>query len=68
MTGPGPPPYGPMRPDVSQIVTVETPGWVRDAVFYEIFPDRFALEPAGHQAGHARTVGRPADVARVQGR
>lgn len=23
-------------------MTVETPGWVRDAVFYQIFPDRFA--------------------------
>jgi len=23
-------------------VTVDTPGWVRDAVFYQIFPDRFA--------------------------
>jgi glycosidase len=23
-------------------VTVDTPAWVRDAVFYQIFPDRFA--------------------------
>jgi cyclomaltodextrinase / maltogenic alpha-amylase / neopullulanase len=23
-------------------MTVDTPGWVRDAVFYQIFPDRFA--------------------------
>jgi len=23
-------------------VTIDTPGWVRDAVFYQIFPDRFA--------------------------
>ena len=21
---------------------IDTPGWVRDAVFYQIFPDRFA--------------------------
>jgi neopullulanase len=26
-------------------VTVDTPGWVRDAVFYQIFPDRFAGSP-----------------------
>jgi cyclomaltodextrinase / maltogenic alpha-amylase / neopullulanase len=24
-------------------MTVDTPGWVRDAVFYQIFPDRFAV-------------------------
>jgi len=23
-------------------VSIETPDWVRDAVFYQIFPDRFA--------------------------
>src|SRR3954470_2016847 len=23
-------------------VTVDTPAWVRDAIFYQIFPDRFA--------------------------
>jgi neopullulanase len=23
-------------------VSIETPGWVRDAVFYQVFPDRFA--------------------------
>jgi len=26
--------------------TVETPAWVKDAVFYQIFPDRFALSPS----------------------
>ncbi|HET9083664.1 MAG TPA: glycoside hydrolase family 13 protein [Candidatus Limnocylindrales bacterium] len=26
-------------------MTVDTPAWVRDAVFYEIFPDRFAGSP-----------------------
>src|SRR5688572_31533210 len=29
----------------TRLVTVETPGWVRDAVFYQIFPDRFASSP-----------------------
>jgi len=24
------------------VVSIETPGWVRDAVFYQVFPDRFA--------------------------
>jgi cyclomaltodextrinase len=24
-------------------VTIETPAWVRDAVFYQVFPDRFAM-------------------------
>ena len=24
-------------------MTIETPAWVRDAVFYQIFPDRFAI-------------------------
>ena len=23
-------------------MTIDTPGWVRDAIFYQIFPDRFA--------------------------
>ncbi len=26
-------------------MTVDTPAWVRDAVFYQIFPDRFASSP-----------------------
>ena len=26
-------------------MTVDTPDWVRDAVFYQIFPDRFAISP-----------------------
>ncbi len=27
-------------------MTIHTPDWVRDAVFYQIFPDRFASSPA----------------------
>lgn len=32
-------------------MTVETPDWVKDAVFYQIFPDRFARSP---RTQHAR--------------
>ena len=32
-------------------MTVETPGWVRDAVFYQIFPDRFASSPRVPEPG-----------------
>ena len=49
-------------------VTVDTPAWVRDAIFYQIFPDRFAAQRAGPQAGRPRAVGRAADRSRVQGR
>jgi len=28
------------------MVSVQTPDWVKDAVFYQIFPDRFARSPA----------------------
>jgi len=33
-------------------VTIEVPGWVRDAVFYEVFPDRFAASPRVSKLGH----------------
>ena len=26
-------------------MSIETPAWVRDAIFYQIFPDRFASSP-----------------------
>jgi neopullulanase len=32
-------------------VTIDTPAWVRDAVFYQIFPDRFAASPRVHKPG-----------------
>jgi len=32
-------------------VTVDTPPWVRDAVFYQIFPDRFAASDRVHKPG-----------------
>ena len=30
---------------------IETPDWVRDAVFYQIFPDRFARSERVHKPG-----------------
>jgi cyclomaltodextrinase / maltogenic alpha-amylase / neopullulanase len=32
-------------------VAVDTPGWVRDAVFYQVFPDRFASSARVHRPG-----------------
>jgi cyclomaltodextrinase / maltogenic alpha-amylase / neopullulanase len=32
-------------------LTVDTPGWVRDAVFYQILPDRFARSARVHRPG-----------------
>ncbi|MEO5964606.1 MAG: glycoside hydrolase family 13 protein [Candidatus Limnocylindrales bacterium] len=32
-------------------MTIETPDWVRDAVFYQIFPDRFAASTRVHKPG-----------------
>ena len=32
-------------------MTADTPAWVRDAVFYQIFPDRFAASERVHKPG-----------------
>ena len=32
-------------------MTVDTPDWVRDAIFYQIFPDRFAASERVHKPG-----------------
>ena len=32
-------------------VSVEPPGWVRDAIFYQVFPDRFASSERVHKPG-----------------
>lgn len=32
---------------------ISTPDWVKDAVFYQIFPDRFARDEADRSAGAA---------------
>ncbi|HQF71427.1 MAG TPA: alpha-amylase family glycosyl hydrolase, partial [Promineifilum sp.] len=34
-------------------VVVATPDWVKDAIFYQIFPDRFARDPDDTSAGAA---------------
>ena len=44
------------------------PSWVRDAVFYQVFPDRFAASDRVAEARPARAVGRAADQPRLQGR
>ena len=32
-------------------MSVDTPAWVRDAIFYQIFPDRFAASGRVHKPG-----------------
>ncbi len=32
-------------------MSIDTPAWVRDAVFYQIFPDRFASSPRVRKPG-----------------
>ena len=32
-------------------MTIDTPAWVRDAIFYQIFPDRFASSERVHKPG-----------------
>lgn len=39
--------------------TVQTPAWVSDAVFYQIFPDRFARSERVPKANHLQTWGAP---------
>ena len=34
-------------------MSVATPDWVKDAIFYQIFPDRFARDPNDTSAGPA---------------
>ena len=49
-------------------MTIDTPAWARDAVFYQVFPDRFASSPRVAKPGAARALGRPADQRGLQGR
>ena len=47
---------------------IDTPGWVRDAVFYQVFPDRFARERPGPDAGGRSSPGtrrRPTTASRA---
>ena len=41
-------------------MSIDTPAWVRDAVFYQIFPDRFARSDRVAKPGPARALGRAA--------
>ena len=43
-------------------VSVDTPAWVRDAVFYQIFPDRFAASERVRKPGRRGAVGHAADA------
>lgn len=38
---------------------IETPDWVRDAVFYQIFPDRFAISPTLKKPNNLETWDSP---------
>ncbi|MBA3236331.1 MAG: alpha-amylase, partial [Chloroflexi bacterium] len=33
-------------------MSVDTPAWVRDAIFYQVFPDRFAPSDRVHKPGN----------------
>ena len=37
--------------DARATMSVDTPAWVRDAIFYQIFPDRFAASGGVHKPG-----------------
>jgi len=43
-------------------VPIETPDWVRDAVFYQIFPDRFARSERVPKPGHLEAWESPPTV------
>ncbi len=37
-------------------MTIDTPAWVRDAVFYQVFPDRFARSARACSTSRVRTT------------
>lgn len=45
----------------------ETPDWVRDAIFYQIFPDRFARSLTVHKPSHLDEWGAPPTAHGYQG-
>ena len=49
-------------------MSVDTPAWVRDAIFYQIFPDRFAASERVHKPGALEPWDAPPTNSRVQGR
>ena len=46
---------------------IDTPGWVRDAVFYQIFPDRFAASDRVTKPGHLEPWADPPTLHGFQG-
>ncbi len=46
---------------------IRTPDWVKDAVFYQIFPDRFAQSSRVQKAGHLQPWGEPPSFHKYQG-
>ncbi len=46
---------------------IRTPDWVKDAVFYQIFPDRFAQSERVPKAGHLQLWGESPTFHRYQG-
>ncbi|WP_424950148.1 glycoside hydrolase family 13 protein [Deinococcus sp.] len=46
---------------------IRTPDWVKDAVFYQIFPDRFARSERVRKAGHLQAWGEPPAFHKYQG-
>src|SRR5262245_32610535 len=51
----------------SQVAEPQTPDWVRDAVFYQIFPDRFARSVTVPKARHLDEWGAPPTYHGYQG-
>jgi len=47
--------------------TPDTPEWVKDAVFYQIFPDRFATSPQVSKPGNLEPWGAPPSIHGFQG-
>ena len=48
-------------------MTVDTPDWVQDAVFYQVFPDRFAKSPTVPKPGPLEPWGAPPTAHGFQG-
>ncbi|MFC4454870.1 glycoside hydrolase family 13 protein [Deinococcus sonorensis] len=48
-------------------MSIRTPDWVKDAVFYQIFPDRFARSTRVRKAGHLQAWGDAPETNRYQG-
>lgn len=49
------------------MATIQTPAWVRDAVFYQIFPDRFARSERVRKANNLQEWGAPPTAHAYQG-